>query len=130
MDRSTVVRYHREDEFNKLSRIVRFIPGIRRSTELHILESWEQYFKSLNVPYAVTKVKEKKRTVWQIWKEDLIKDEPTIKYKIIKNPYRETPEGKAARQIYHEAYYKKNKEALKTKARNRYRKKAWSEDNP
>jgi hypothetical protein len=115
MDKSSVVRYHMGDEFNKLPKIVDFLVGIWEH-ERHILESWEQYFKGLKVPYAVTqriytsvdkrtykkdpeKPRERSYLCWQLWKEDLVEESADKKY------YKKNTEGISVKK---KAYWKRN----------------------
>ena len=79
MDKDTVVRYHMEDEFNQLKKIDEFVVRVWKG-ELDILKSWEAYFKSLNIPYAVTKVKYRRRYAWYLWKENLIEENADKRY--------------------------------------------------
>ena len=114
MDKSTVVRYHMEDEFNKLPKTVDFLVGVWEH-ERDILASWEKYFKSLEVPYAVTqkiyfapdkraykkdpeKSRERSYRCWQLWKEDLVEETADKKY------YKK---NKVRVSVKKKAYYKK-----------------------
>ncbi len=73
-NKEDVIRYFNEVDFLKIPRnkIMNIVLDIRQH-ELDILESWEGHFKTLEVPYAVTKTwyREygRKYPVWRLWKE-------------------------------------------------------------
>ena len=84
-NKAEVVRYFDQEGFEKLNDIMNIVVDIR-SHELDILRSWEDYFQSVNAPYAVTEtvyttrdnrykneVKWRSYKTWRIWKEEIEK---------------------------------------------------------
>jgi len=72
-DEKDVVRWHKKDEFLKLTKVVDFLPAIQPRADDWVLKRWCLHFLRLGVPYAVCSYKDDhKHKFIKLWKEQVI----------------------------------------------------------
>ena len=71
------LKFYKKDEFDKIpkNKLMELIHNVSNN-EQPLLDSWEEHFQSVNVPYAIVKVKstDGKTTTKSLWKEKLSDD--------------------------------------------------------
>ncbi len=62
-----VQRYFYKNRFDRLDKIFAAVE-VCAQKDMWIIENWEQYYRELRIPFAVTQNKR----YWHIWKEKLV----------------------------------------------------------